>query len=216
MDKLKSIFSLNNVIMLGAISYIASNFSKALKWLFIVYLKNYCVGVTTSTENETSALYNYLLENTNGRSNKLLNNNKVIYLSKEYLDFGAFHIKLKGRYVFLWSWKEISMNEKGFTQFISLYIIGRKRQELILEIYNRIQIGYLHNSVAKIHNMYGDKNVIIPYEEIYDKCFGESSKKVFDYLDKWITSENIYIKSVERYTNVVYYYMDKQVQGKVA
>lgn len=185
------------IINVAALSWIASKVGGWLKWLFMVYLKNYCVGATIHGNYAIQNIISHLIDNTTGRSNRLLNGNRMINgaQDKPKLDFGVYYIIYKKRLVFLYSWKDTAMNEKGYSQFLGLIIFGMNRQTVLNEILRSSSPVDRENKILKIdysspsNGRYTEE---VYKDEIKDVVYGENQRKVVKYISNWIENESIY------------------------
>lgn len=213
MNSLKELITLNNVALLGFLTYFLSTIRGWLISLFRFVKRRYIMGVSVSGAYMETKVKEWLIDNCYSEgSRKLLTNNNM-YLYNEFnksLMWGSYLIRVRRfcwAYVYSFQIKD-SFSGDGVKNMLGVDFYGIGRTALVESVKSSFELKRdddMIRLVSKLSNsMFNQFTTKEPRTN--KKIFGEFVNKVDDAVDNFINNKDIYEKFGRKYKTAILLY----------
>ena len=214
MNNLKELITLNNVALLGFLTYFLSTIRGWLISLFVFVKRRYIMGVSVSGAYMETKVKEWLINNCYSESSRKLLSNNNMYLYNEFnksLMWGSYLIRVRRfcwAYVYSFQIKD-SFGGDGVKNMLGVDLYGIGRAALVDAIKASFELksndGDMIRLVSKlsgaVFNQFTTKE-----PRTNKKIFGDFVNKVDDAVDKFINSKDIYEKFGRKYKTAILLY----------
>ena len=210
----KELISLNNVALLGFLTYFLSTIRGWLISLFVFVKRRYIMGVSVSGAYMETKVKEWLINNCYSESSRKLLSNNNMYLYNEFnksLMWGSYLIRVRRfcwAYVYSFQIKD-SFGGDGVKNMLGVDLYGIGRAALVdaikasfeLKSNDDDMIRLVSKLAGSVFNQFTTKE-----PRTNKKIFGDFVNKVDDAVDKFINSKDIYDKFGRKYKTAILLY----------
>lgn len=190
-------FIQNNVILIGVLTYIATQLRSIFNWIFRVIMIKYSMALSIDGPRNTAKAIDLLCKLTPYKHSKevLMRNIRIDTISDtKTIANGLYIVKVKPFcWVYTYAWKESAMNNTGAQYYVDMYIIGFGRKEIHEKLVKEYVSEYIDDSVELIGGSNLDISRKVPFNP-NKKIFGSAVKKVDTLVEQFVASKDIYRK----------------------
>lgn len=190
-------FIQNNVILIGVLTYIATQLRSIFNWIFRVIMIKYSMALSIDGPRNTAKAIELLCKLTPYKHSKevLMRNIRIDTISDmKTIANGLYIIKVKPFcWVYTYAWRESAMNNTGAQYYVHMYIIGFGRKE----IHEKLLKEYINEPIEDTVEIISGPNLDIARKVPFNpnkKIFGSAVKKVDRLVDQFVASRDIYCK----------------------
>lgn len=190
-------FIQNNVILIGVLTYIATQLKSIFNWIFRVIMIKYSMALSIDGPRNTAKAIDLLCKLTPYKHSKevLMRNIRIDTISDtKTIANGLYIVKVKPFcWVYTYAWKESAMNNTGAQYYVDMYIIGFGRKE----IHEKLLKEYINEPIEDTVELIGGANLDISRKVPFNpdkKIFGSAVKKVDTLVEQFVASKDIYRK----------------------
>lgn len=201
MDKIKDLFSLNNILTIGILTWVASKVSTVSLFLFRSIIRKYLMSIYTSKASHRINLTNALKEVTIYPKYKdMIERNVNTDSVNPSLGFGIFIIKVRPfLWAYIYSWRETSVGHyNGYVHniHVDLYGFGRKEvyDKLISKVYEEPEYEYVTT-----YNGFRGNTETYSVSTANKKLFGESHLTIENIVRDWYNSRDVYVNYYKKF-----------------
>lgn len=210
----KELISLNNVALLGFLTYFLSTIRGWLISLFVFVKRRYIMGVSVSGAYMETKVKEWLINNCYSESSRKLLSNNNMYLYNEFnksLMWGSYLIRVRRfcwAYVYSFQIKD-SFGGDGVKNMLGVDLYGIGRAALVDAIKASFELKSNDDDMIRlvsklsgaVFNQFTTKE-----PRTNKKIFGDFVNKVDDAVDKFINSKDIYDKFGRKYKTAILLY----------
>lgn len=213
MNNLKELITLNNVALLGFLTYFLSTIRGWLISLFVFVKRRYIMGVSVSGAYMETKVKEWLINNCYSEgSRKLLTNNNM-YLYNEFnksLMWGSYLIRVRRfcwAYVYSFQIKD-SFSGDGVKNMLGVDFYGIGRTTLVESVKASFELKSNDDDMIRlVSKLSGTFNQFTTKEpRTNKKIFGDFVGKVDNAVNKFINSKDIYEKFGRKYKTAILLY----------
>jgi ATP-dependent metallopeptidase hflB3 len=213
MNNLKELITLNNVALLGFLTYFLSTIRGWLISLFVFVKRRYIMGVSVSGAYMETKVKEWLINNCYSEgSRKLLTNNNM-YLYNEFnksLMWGSYLIRVRRfcwAYVYSFQIKD-SFSGDGVKNMLGVDFYGIGRTALVESVKSSFELKNNDDDMIRlVSKLSGTFNQFTTKEpRTNKKIFGDFVGKVDNAVNKFINSKDIYEKFGRKYKTAILLY----------
>lgn len=190
-------FIQNNVILIGVLTYIATQLRSIFNWIFRIIMIKYSMALSIDGPRNTAKAIDLLCNLTPYKHSKevLMRNIRIDTISDmKTIANGLYIVKVKPFcWVYTYAWRESAMNNTGAQYYVHMYIIGFGRKE----IHEKLVKEYIDAPTEDTLELIGGSNLDIARKVPFNpnkRIFGSAVKKVDTLIEQFVASKDIYRK----------------------